>query len=70
MKLQKIAKSFYRTTDDRYEISGVYVTAREARGYGAGMRWTWSKTDGLPDDTFDTFREAKASLRGVLCREV
>lgn len=41
MKLRKVTAGYYQTPDGRYTVHGFYMTAAEAGGYGAGMRWYW-----------------------------
>ena len=54
----------YRTTTPaghKIEITGYYVTAEQAAGYGAGMRWI-VRSQASPEDCFDpapTLWEAK-----------
>jgi len=52
----------YYTSDLGFEINGFYVSAEDAGGYGAGMRWIVTEPNGYALDPFDTLRDAKAAV--------
>lgn len=69
LRLRRIAPQYYETADGRYLVTGFFVTAAEAGGYGAGWRWYWAPAGGSGEDVWDTKREAVEALEAHLLGE-
>jgi len=65
VKLKRLAPRYYITADGEHEVIGYYLTADEARGYGAGWRWYFRPVGGEAHDIYSTKREAVAALEAT-----